>query len=97
MTPRRASASALALLLAAAVTAGPAAAAGTAARPVEEEGAAVWERLCAECHAVPARILRKVPGRSAEERRLWLEAFLPGHHAAEEADRAALIAYLLAL
>ena len=58
------------------------------------KGAEAYAAACARCHATPARIARGIRGTTIEERAMWLDAFLPRHHAADETLRAYIVAYL---
>lgn len=59
------------------------------------EGLALFEKLCVECHATPARILRKLPSQ-IDERQQALAKLLAEHHAPDPVERAALMDWLLA-
>ena len=59
-------------------------------------GETAYATACARCHASVSRIERRIDGTTPEEKQAWLEAFLPAHHAPDEAARADLIAFLLA-
>jgi len=60
-------------------------------------GDAAYAADCAECHAAPARIMRRVPGDDDAGRAAWLEDFLPEHFAPDPQVRADIIAYMLDL
>ncbi len=62
-----------------------------------EQGSAAYAELCSGCHANAARIVRRVEGGTDAERGGRLDSFLKEHHAPDDAQRAALIAYLLSL
>lgn len=70
--------------------------ASAAAQGDSVEGEAAYATTCARCHASVARIVRRIDGATEDEKRAWLDAFLPTHHASDEAVRADLIAYMLA-
>ncbi|GAB4519791.1 MAG: hypothetical protein Tsb0019_20450 [Roseibium sp.] len=59
-------------------------------------GQKAYERRCAKCHETPARLLRRMPERTAEERRQWLANVLRTHHARDEETRNQIIEWLLA-
>lgn len=59
------------------------------------EGLALFEKLCIECHATPARILRKLPSQT-DERQQALATLLADHHAPDPVEREALMGWLLA-
>jgi mono/diheme cytochrome c family protein len=60
--------------------------------PVRGEKA--YATACAGCHASLARITRRIPGMTPQQKQDWLGAFLSNHNAPEEI-RADLIAFLL--
>lgn len=62
-----------------------------------ERGATHYESACAECHATPSRIMRRVRGDDAEARAAALETFLADHYAPDAQTRADIIAYLVNL
>jgi mono/diheme cytochrome c family protein len=60
-------------------------------------GALAYATDCIGCHAVPARVIRRVPGDTEEARIGWLWAFLEGHHAPDQRRRANIIVHLTKL
>lgn len=66
----------------------------SAAEP--DAGAAAWAANCAKCHRTPSRILYAVPDTTGAGASARLDRFLAQHHATDEAERAAIIAWLQA-
>lgn len=62
----------------------------------EPAGEAVWSNACSGCHADTAEIREAIPKADDESGRAKLETFLTRHHAPDEADRAAVIDWLIA-
>lgn len=58
------------------------------------DGQTLYDQSCSECHPSKARLLRKIPEGSAEEKQVWLAEFLRDHHAPEETAREHLIIWL---
>lgn|GEM_PF-3159049 len=58
------------------------------------DGQTLYDQSCSECHPSKSRLLRKVPGGTAEEKQVWLAGFLRDHHAPDETAREQLIIWL---
>lgn len=58
-------------------------------------GEKAYAESCTSCHASVARTVRLIKGKTAAEKQVWLERFLPDHHATDAAARVDLIAFLL--
>lgn len=80
----------VAMFVAAATAAGDPVPVGDPAR-----GEKTYADSCTSCHASVARTVRLIKGKTAAEKQVWLEKFLPDHHAADAAARVDLIAFLL--
>jgi mono/diheme cytochrome c family protein len=60
-----------------------------------DRGEMVYAANCVSCHASSSRLMRQVPGRSPQLQGVWLQSFLSGHHAEDDAARSDVIAYIL--
>ncbi|MGX1499974.1 mono/diheme cytochrome c family protein [Labrenzia sp. MBR-25] len=60
------------------------------------EGPELFDQLCGECHRSEARILRKIPKGTEDEKKIWLAELLRDHHAPDPATRKQLIEWLSA-
>lgn len=57
-------------------------------------GEAAYRDACASCHRTPARVVRRYLDLAPQQRQSELDRFLTGHHAPDEAQRGAIIAWL---
>lgn len=61
------------------------------------QDATAYEKACRDCHAAPARIVRKLGGKAESESRANLTELLKRHHAPDPKEREQIIDYLLML
>jgi len=59
-------------------------------------GESAFAAGCVACHGSVSRLVRRLASQTPEERRAFLDGFLPDHYAPDADMRAAIIAYLLA-
>lgn len=59
------------------------------------EGSFMFNRRCATCHMAGALMPRLMKLPTEEERAAFLNKFLAGHHARDEAERKAIVEFLV--